>query len=167
MVGVQALGMRKVLPFAFCSAVVFLASGCLGNFTPVQRVQDAANDLTTATRFGRMDVAVERVSKTGRDQFSRQHAGWGGSIRIVDCDILGLRLRDKEHADVALAVNWQRIDDSEMRSTELVQHWTDHKGTWLLETEDRARGDVGLLGEPTTVIRPTATGAQFETITIR
>ena len=54
-----------------------------------------------------------------------------------------------------------------MRSTELVQHWTDHKGTWLLETEERARGDVGLLGEPTTVVRPTATGAQFETITIR
>ena len=45
----------------------------------------------------------------------------------MDCDILGLRLRDKEHADVALAVNWQRIDDSEMRSTELVQHWTDHR----------------------------------------
>ena len=66
----------------------------------------------------------------------------------MDCDILGLRLRDKEHADVALAVNWQRIDDSEMRSTELVQHWTDHKGTWLLETEDRAAATSGSWASP-------------------
>src|SRR5262249_14722833 len=142
-------------------------AGCLGNFTPVQRVQDAANELGTATRFGRMDIAMERVSRAGREQFARRHAGWGNSIRIVDVDVLGLRLRDKEHADVALAVNWQRLDDSEMRSTEIAQHWTDHRGAWLLETEERASGDVGLLGEPTTVVRPQRSGAQFESITIR
>jgi hypothetical protein len=85
----------------------------------------------------------------------------------VDCDILGLRLRDKEHADVTLGVNWQRIDDSEMRTTQIAQHWKDHHGAWLLETEERASGDVGLLGEATTVVRPTPTAAQFETITIR
>jgi len=141
--------------------------GCFGNFTPVQRVQDAANDLSTATRFGRMDVAVERVSRTGRDQFVRQHASWGSSVRIVDCDILGLRLRDKEHAEVTLAVNWQRLDDSEMRATQIAQHWQDHRGAWLLETEERTGGDVGLLGEPTTVVRPAPTNVQFETITIR
>jgi hypothetical protein len=158
--------MRKVLP-AMSAFAFLLASGCLGNFTPVQRVQDAANDLTTATRFGRMDIAMERVSRTGRDQFTARHASWGASLRIVDCDILGLRLRDKEHADVTLGVNWQRIDDSEMRSTQIAQHWRDHHGTWLLETEERASGDVGLLGEPTTVVRPTPSRAQFETITIR
>ena len=158
--------MRKVLP-RISACALLLVSGCLGNFTPAQRVQDAANDLTTATRFGRMDVAAERVSKAGRDQFARRHAGWGASIRIVDCDILALRLRDKEHADVSLGVNWQRIDDVEMRSTEVAQHWQDHQGAWLLETEERASGDVGLLGEPTTVVRPKPSGAQFETITIR
>jgi hypothetical protein len=151
---------------AAVSLALFLG-GCLGNFTPVQRVQDAANDLSTATRFGRMDIAMERVSKAGRDQFNVRHAGWGSSLRIVDCDILGLRLRDKEHADVMLGVNWQRIDDSEMRSTQIAQHWTDHHGAWLLETEERSSGDVGLLGEPTTVVRPTPSRAQFQTITIR
>jgi hypothetical protein len=158
--------MRKVLPGVLACTLLFSA-GCLGNFTPVQRVQDAAVDLSTATRFGRMDVAFERVSKTGRDQFARRHAAWGSSIRIVDSDILGLRLRDKEHAEVSLAVNWQRLDDSEMRSTEIAQHWKDHQGAWLLETEERAGGDVGLLGETTTVVRPTRSGAQFETITIQ
>jgi hypothetical protein len=147
--------------------LALLTSGCLGNFTPVQRVQDAANELNTATRFGRMDIAMERVSKAGRDQFNAKHSGWGASIRIVDCDVLGLRLRDKEHADVTLGVNWQRIDDSEMRSTQVAQHWKDHHGAWLLETEERASGDVGLLGEPITVVRPGPSSAQFETITIR
>jgi hypothetical protein len=144
-----------------------LVSGCIGNFTPVQRVQDAANDLNTAARFGRMDIATERVSAAGREQFVRHHAGWGGTIRIVDCDILGMRLPDKEHADVSLAVNWQRLDDTEMRSTEVVQHWRDHRGNWMLETEERASGDIGLLGEKTTLVRPTSTNAQFESITIR
>jgi hypothetical protein len=149
------------------ASLAFLLSGCLGNFTPVQRVQDAANDLNTASQFGRMDIAMERVSKAGRDQFTVRHAGWGSSLRIVDCDILGLRLRDKEHADVTLGVNWQRIDDAEMRSTQIAQHWSDHRGTWLLETEERSSGDVGLLGEPTTVVKPAPSQAQFQTITIR
>jgi len=114
-----------------------------------------------------MDVALERVSRTGRDRFIREHATWGSSVRIVDCDIVGMRLQDKEHADVMLAVSWNRLDQSEMRVTQVAQHWSDHRGAWLLDTEERAGGDVGLLGEATTVVRPNPGSVQFESITIR
>jgi hypothetical protein len=130
-------------------------------------MQDAANDLTTAVRFGRMDMALERVSRSSRDQFTRQHANWGQGIRIVDCELSGVRVEDKEHASVTLVVSWHRIDESEMRSTRVAQRWQDHRGKWLLESEERTLGDVGLLGEPTTVLRPSPSRAQFETITIR
>ncbi|HKQ70418.1 MAG TPA: hypothetical protein VJT73_13810 [Polyangiaceae bacterium] len=155
-----------IISLALC---IWGVAGCaaLGNFSPTVRVQDAANDLTTATRFGRMDVAMERVSRAGREPFARRHANWGGSLRVVDCEILGLRLTDKEHAVVMLSVNWQRLDDTEMRSTQITQHWQDHRGTWLLETEERTTGDVGLLGDNATVVRPPPSSARFETITIR
>src|SRR4051812_26845205 len=143
------------------------ASGCVGTLTPAQRAQDAANDLSTATRFGRMDIALERVSRDQRDRFMREHATWGSSVRIVDSDVLSMRLRDKEHADVLLAVSWNRLDESEMRVTQIAQRWTDHRGAWLLDSEERAGGDVGLLGETTTVVRPSTGHTQFETITIR
>jgi hypothetical protein len=142
-------------------------AGCIGNLTPIQRAQDAANEFTTATRFGRMDMALERVSREDREAFVRRHAAWGTTVRIVDCDILGVRLTDREHAEVTLAVSWQRVDESEMRVTHLAQHWRDRKGAWLLDSEERAGGDVGLLGEQAKVLRPSARPVQFETITIR
>ena len=142
------------------------AWGCM-SFTPGQRVQDAATDLATATRFGRMDIALEHVSREARDRFAKEHANWGTAVRIMDCDVVGMRLRDKEHADVTVTINWQRPDESEMRSTQVVQHWTDHRGSWLLDDEERTTGDIGLHGETTTVIRPPPSRAQFDSITIR
>lgn len=148
-------------------AVAAIMLGCFAPMTPMQRMQDAANDLTTATRFGRMDMALERVSQTTRDEFIRKHAGWGSAIRIADCDLSGLRLVDKEHAAVTLTVSWQRIDESELRGTQIAQKWRDHRGKWLLESEERVAGDIGLFGEPTTVVRAAQTRTQFESITIR
>src|SRR5262249_36232792 len=124
-------------------------------------------EFTTATRFGRMDIALERVSREDRENFVKRHAAWGNTVRIVDCDILGVRLTDREHAEVTLAVSWQRVDDSERRVMHVAQHWRDRKGAWLLDSEERAGGDVGLLGERATVLRPSAGPVQFETITIR
>jgi hypothetical protein len=142
-------------------------AGCIAPMTPMQRMQDAANDLTTASRFGRMDMAMERVSQTSRDEFTRKHAGWGSAIRIADCDLSGLRLLDKDHAAVTLTVSWQRIDESDLRGTQISQKWQDHQGKWLLESEERIAGDVGLLGEPTTVVRAAPSRTQFESIIIR
>ncbi|HEX9297128.1 MAG TPA: hypothetical protein VF881_14895 [Polyangiaceae bacterium] len=147
-------------------AVLFMG-GCVGHLTPLQRVQDAAQELNVATRFGRMDLATERVNRKTREQFVRQHSNWGSTVRVVDCEVSGLRLRDPEHAEVTVTVNWQRFDDSELRATHIAQRWQDHRGTWLLESEQRTGGDVGLLGEPTTAVRPPAQQVQFETITIR
>jgi hypothetical protein len=156
--------MRKHIATASFAA---LFMGCVAPMTPVQRMQDAANDLTTATRFGRMDMALERVSHDSRDEFVRKHAGWGSAIRIADCDLSSLRLTDKEHATVTLTVSWQRIDESELRGTQIAQKWKDHRGRWLLESEERLAGDFGLLGEPTTVVHSPPTRTQFESIVIR
>ena len=135
--------------------------------TPAQKMQDAANDLTTAMRFSRMDAALERVGNDSRAEFMRKHAAWGGAIRIADCELSGLRFVDEEHAEITITVSWQRIDESDLRGTQIVQRWKSNHGKWLLESEERLAGDVGLLGEATTVVRAAPSRTQFESITIR
>jgi hypothetical protein len=151
---------------AACFAVVLF--GCGSALTPARRVQDATQELSSAMRFGRMDLAAQRVSSGERDQFVKRHAQWGAGIRILDCEVVGLAIRDKEHADVSIAVVWQRVMESDMRSTNIAQKWQDHSGQWMLESEERSGGDVGLLGEQVAVIRPpSGQDVQFQTITIR
>src|ERR1700710_736983 len=88
----------SALRFAGAAIAAVSLGACIGAMTPVQRMQDAAIDLNTAARFGRMDVAIERVSQAARDEFVRKHATWGGAIRVADSEIAGMRLLDKENA---------------------------------------------------------------------
>jgi hypothetical protein len=151
---------------ATCFAVVLF--GCGGTLSPARRVQEASYELSNAMRFGRMDIAMERVNRAGRDEFVKHHALWGGGIRILDCEVVRISTRDKENADVVMAVSWQRASESEVRATQIAQKWKDYSGEWKLESEERTAGDVGLLGEQVAVIRPpSGQDVQFRTITIR
>ncbi|HMI84156.1 MAG TPA: hypothetical protein VK550_08670 [Polyangiaceae bacterium] len=164
----RARATARIAEVASCLAVSgAMLLGCFAPMSPVQRMQDAANDLTTATRFGRMDMALGRVSQASRDEFIRKHAGWGSAIRIADCDLSSLRLLDRDHAAVTLTISWQRIDESDLRGTQIAQKWRDDHGRWLLDSEERIAGDIGLFGEPTTVVRAAQTRTQFESIIIR
>jgi hypothetical protein len=150
------------------ATVAIVWAGCTGALTPARRVQDASHELSSAIRFGRMDLALERVSRADREKFTKRHAQWGTGIRILDCEVVGISLRDKEHADVSVALGWQRITESELRSTQIVQKWKDQSGNWVLEGEERTGGDVGLLGEQVAVVRPSSgQDVQFKAITIR
>jgi len=149
-----------------CFGAAALSAACAA-MSPAQKVQDAANDYAMSVRFGRLDLAQGRVHQTGREAFSRQHASWGNDLRVLDCELGGLRMRDNQHADIILSVSWQRIDESEQRFTQVEQHWTNDGGSWLLENEERTRGDVGLLGEPTKMVAPPSRPTHFQTITIR
>jgi hypothetical protein len=148
-------------------ALALSAAGCVAPLTPGQRAREAAHDYAMAVRFGRMDMALEAVSPSDRQTFGQQHAAWGNAVRIVDCELVGMNLRDKDRADVLLNVGWQRVDETEMRVTQVAQHWRDHRGGWRLESEERAAGDVGLLGEHTVVVGAPRTGnVQYESIRI-
>jgi hypothetical protein len=59
------------------------------------------------------------------------------------------------------------MDEDTLRSTRVAQHWTSSKGSWVLESEKRVAGDVGLFGEHVEVLRPPQRDAQFATKVIR
>lgn len=143
-----ALGTHGAMLFRASACVLLLGlAACVLPPTSSQRLAESAYDLNTAARFGRMDVALEHVKDTSRAEFAQRHAGWGRSVRVVDYEFGGVAMRKDGDADVLVSVNWQRLDESSMRSTEIAQRWTEKRGTWRMASEEERGGDRGLLAE--------------------
>jgi hypothetical protein len=132
-----------------------------------ERATDAAREANVAARFGRIDIAVGSTAPAARDEFLRRRAAWGGDIRIVDVELGGLSMPDSDHAIFEVDYAWMRADEDSLRSTRITQRWTSSKGSWVLESEKRAAGDIGLFGERVEVLRPPQRDAQFATKVIR
>lgn len=152
----------------FVLATLLALGGCMAPAGPAQRVTDAARELNLACRFGRMDVALGHTSPGARNQFLARRSQWGRSLRILDVELAGLRLKDPSNAVLHVDVAWVRDRESSMRSTRVAQIWRDGDGGWRLIREQRVAGDLGLFGEP----GPTAPEAaphdvQFPTRVIR
>jgi hypothetical protein len=129
-------------------------SGCLTSQNPAQTVSDVARDFNVATRFGRMDVAMEHTSEAIQREFVEHHADWGGEIRVLDVELSQLKLEDTSAAEVFVDVSWVRMNEGMLRATRLKQRWENPGGGWKLSAEERQSGDIGLLGESVVVLRP-------------
>lgn len=126
-------------------ALVF-ALGCASMPTQASKAQDAAHDLNLNARFGRLELASERVAPEAREAFAERHKHWGGNVRIADLELVGFRLGKKD-AVTTVRYAWYRPNEQDLRSTSVRQTFRDHKGVWLLVTEEHAEGDLGLFGE--------------------
>jgi hypothetical protein len=110
---------------------------------------DGANDFNLATRFGRMDMALQQTAPAFREHFLDSHQAWGNEIRIVDVSVTGVRLSDEENADVLVQIAWTRMSEGTLRSTTVSQTWKNpNYDGWQLHREHRVQGDPGLFGEP-------------------
>lgn len=157
-----------VVVAAALAATLLGGSGCLTGQTRPVKLQDAAYNFNMATRFGRMDVATELVSPKGLAKFAERHGAWGGAVRVVDVEFRGMQFSGKDDALVQVAVGWQRADDPNLLTTNVSQRWSYESNNWKLVDEQRASGDVGLLGETVELVRPgTRANAYFPSITIR
>jgi hypothetical protein len=158
--------MQKAL---FALASVLVLAGCPAmHQAPPARAQEAATELNLNAKFGRMELAAERVSPKARDTFFEHRKSWGGKIRVADYELQGLKMQGETDADVFVRVSWFRIDEGDLRGTTVRQKWHDFKGDWKLIEETRSEGDVGLLGEPIERVAPPSgpRHAQFPTIRI-
>jgi hypothetical protein len=130
-----------VVPFAV--SVV----GCPGPATALQQARETVQDFNAATRYGRGEIALEKVATSARDDFAAHHRAWGSGVRIADVEVAGVRSKGEHEAEATVQVSWYRLDEQELRVTTLKQTWHDQAG-WRLTAEDRLEGDVGLLNEP-------------------
>ena len=136
--------MRTVLSTAGL-ALFLVACGAVPSATA--KLQEASQEMNVNTRFGRMEMAVEKVAVKEREEWARRHKMWGGKIRIADTEMAGTRLTSETEADVNVKVAWYRNDEQELRVTTIKQKWKDVNGEWRLVGEVRMDGDAGLLGD--------------------
>ena len=153
---------------ALSALVALSAAACLNQPTSGALVQQTAHELNLNLRFGRMELASENVGPTYKEKFVQAHEAWGGQVRVADTELDGLQLTGKEDALVAVRFAWFRVDEGDLRTTVVRQKWHDYKGTWMLDGEERATGDIGLLGEKVEVLAPEGgqRPAQFPTVRI-
>jgi hypothetical protein len=160
--------MRMRLLLAVCLlAASTMACGLVGQSKPAM-AQEAALELNLNARFGRMELAAERVAPKARDQFFDRRRAWGGSVRIADYDMTGLKMKGEDDAETCVKIAWYRANEGDLRVTTLKQKWhSDAKGDWKLTEEQRLDGDLGLLGEPPVPVTATTEApkrSQFPTI---
>jgi hypothetical protein len=128
--------------------VALVLTACFAPPGPMEKLTNNAYELNTATRFGRMDVALSMVAEDAQNDFMRRHADWHGEMRIVDLEMRGMRMTEKDVAEVQLSVTWHRIDQTTIHSSVISQRWTQTKNGWFLSEETRVGGAPGLFTVP-------------------
>lgn len=142
--------------------------GCaLGQQSSPARAQEAASELNINTRFGRLELAAEKVAPSARDAFLQRRKAWGSILRVADYELSSLQMKGKDDAEMLVKVAWYRMDEGDLRVTVLKQQWHDFKGDWKLVDETRADGDLGLIGERTPTAPAPAKARQVHFPTIR
>lgn len=148
--------------------LLLLLAGC-GALPPtgLQKGQQTAQDFNMDARFGRSELVMSRVAPTERDDYALHHRAWGNAVRVVDVELVGSKPHGDADFDVFLHVAWYRMDEQDLKSTTIKQSWHQKSNDWMLASEQRLDGDMGLLGEIVVVEQPPAPRAPAQYPTIR
>ncbi len=141
---------------------------CMSPMTPAAKLNETVQETNMALRFGRNDLAMERVFADARTQFIKAHKSWGTNVQIVDMELGGLEKMGEKEAIVLVGFSWFRPSEGRLRNTIVRQTWkSEGSGPWMLANEERASGDIGLLNEVNVVVVvPEKKDQHFETKTI-
>jgi hypothetical protein len=132
---------------ALALVVALGAPGCsLTHQGRMNALSDAVHDMVDETRWGRADLAADRVAPAFRARFVRAHAGWGERIEIADLDVSAMRMaRDEESATAVLTVQWYALDTMDLATTRVRQRWERTGNHFVLAGETILAGDARLL----------------------
>lgn len=132
--------MRAPLLFA----VAFSLIGCIAPITPMERLQQSANDAANALRFGRTDLVAELCAPKAREAFLERHAVWSEKTRVVDLELSGIYLRSSTEAEAIIEVAWLHEDGATLHTTGISQRWRSEGGSYRIVDEVFRSGDKSL-----------------------
>jgi hypothetical protein len=121
---------------------VLTATGCtLANLTPQARFAESTHVLNDATRWGRVDMAVEQVSPKYLSRFMTRHREWGHAISIADFDVVRMQVAaDRKTATSEVTISWYPSDGVMLRTSTIVQQWEAEHGGFRL-VDEAVEGD--------------------------
>ena len=102
--------MFRRLLLAALGASTFALAGCPMPPSSAARVREAATDLNTNTRFGRMESARDQsaVAPSEREDFVAHRRAWGKSAPgLADYEMVGAHMaKDENDAEVSVRYSW-------------------------------------------------------------
>lgn len=126
------------------------AVGCASQADQRRRLMDQAQELNVASRFGRIDVASQFASPEAQPTFMQRRRSWGREIQVLDTQIAHSQVKDQNHAEVIVQIDWTRASEGLLHTTWVKQEWgSTGQGPWKLQAEQQVEGDKGLFGEHT------------------
>ena len=130
-------------------AAFFLGSCFLQNQAAVARLGDSVNGLADETRWGRTELAVDRVATEYRAKFLESHRRWGRDFQIADTDIQRMLIDEEtDNATVVVIVSWYDMRSMEANLTTIQQKWITAGRGFILESEEVVEGNAALIAVP-------------------
>lgn len=131
----------------------FLLGSCfLQNQSAIARLGDSVHGLADETRWGRTELAVDRVAPDYREAFLQSHRRWGRDFQIADHDIQRMLIDgETDNATVVVTVSWYDMRSMEANLTTIEQKWVAVGRTFILNSEQVLEGNPILIATP----RPT------------
>jgi hypothetical protein len=134
----------------FSVLVVAGAGGCLfQNISPTEQLNDQVYSLNEEARWGRLDLAVRRVSPTYQGTFMTSRRSWGRRVAIADVEVSAIVITPgSDEATSSVELSWYDQQTMELRSTVIRQRWARSTSGYLLDEETVTGGDEELLELP-------------------
>jgi hypothetical protein len=129
-------------------------TGCPMPPSNAARMQQQASDFNTDIRFGRNELAIEKVGEKEREDFLRRHKAWGKTVTLADYELIGAKMVDDDHAEVSIKYDWYHSDENELHATTVRQKWQTYHGDWRLTGESCIDGDETLFAVGAPRARP-------------
>jgi hypothetical protein len=138
--------MRTGLWFLLASCWI---SGCLtNNINPSQKLNERVQEYSDATRWNRMDLAVQIVMPSYRDAFMRSHSAWGRTVEVADSEVIHIQIApDGNTATSTLAYSWYDLSAMTLARTVVRQQW-DIRDGYHVTGEEIVEGAPELLPVP-------------------
>ncbi len=132
------------------AALSSLLGGCLfQNVSPTRQLSDQVYSLNDETRWGRVDLAAQRVLPAYRNAFVASRRDWGRDVAIADTEVSALVLaEDGNSATSTVEISWYDQRVMVLRGTVLRQRWAKTDAGFMLEEESVFAGDDALLLAP-------------------
>lgn len=132
------------------AALSSLLAGCLfQSLSPTRQLSDQVYSLNDETRWGRVDLAAQRVMPAYRVSFVASRRDWGRDVAIADTEVSALVLaQDGNSATSTVEISWYDQRSMVLRGTVLRQRWAKTDAGFLLEEETVFAGDDTLLAAP-------------------
>jgi hypothetical protein len=140
----------RSLFFPILLACLPALGGCLlNNLDPSEKLNDSIRGMNDATRWGRIDLALQYIDPVFRERFLVSRHGWGRSIEVADSELLRIEMApDRKMAVALVGFSWYSLDNMTLHSTVLRQVWKEREGHFVMDTEDVFEGDAKLVAVP-------------------